>query len=198
MFERLGWIGPLVLVYTHKVPDRWCALHHEFGLDDGSQTPAVAINAFVQSSDFDIGDGQQFMLINRILPDLNFGQSSPPRQRSLQWALETLVGSVAGQGTASGDVTRTSVVSGDELYNQLHMRLRGRQMNLKVESDTTGVKKWRLGAPRLRYETGWTTMSTKIVRSIIPIAPVSYDSTYLNQLARALDNVIESSKKSPC
>ena len=34
-------------------------------------------------------------------------------------------------------------------------------------------------------------MSTKIVRPIIPIAPVSYDSTYLNQLARALDNVIE-------
>ena len=34
-------------------------------------------------------------------------------------------------------------------------------------------------------------MSTKIVRSIIPIAPISYDSTYLNHLARALDNVIE-------
>ena len=47
------------------------------------------------------------------------------------------------------------------------------------------------GCPEIRYETGWTTMSTKIVRSIIPIAPVSYDSAYLNQLARALDNVIE-------
>ena len=33
-------------------------------------------------------------------------------------------------------------------------------------------------------------MSTKIVRSIIPIAPVTYDSAYLNQLARALDDVI--------
>ena len=39
--------------------------NHEFGLDD-SVNPAVAINAFVQSADFDIGDGQQFMLVNRI------------------------------------------------------------------------------------------------------------------------------------
>ena len=34
-------------------------------------------------------------------------------------------------------------------------------------------------------------MSTKIVRSIIPIAPQQYESAYVNQLARALDNVIE-------
>ena len=33
-------------------------------------------------------------------------------------------------------------------------------------------------------------MSTKVVRSIIPIAPPQYDVVYLNQLARALDNVI--------
>ena len=41
---------------------------HENGLDDYSTGSAVAINAFVESSDFDIGDGQQFMLVNRILP----------------------------------------------------------------------------------------------------------------------------------
>ena len=33
-------------------------------------------------------------------------------------------------------------------------------------------------------------MSTKVVRSIIPIAPMQYDYVYLNQLARELDNVI--------
>ena len=58
-------------------------------------------------------------------------------------------GSAAGQGSDAGDVIRSSVVSGIDNYtNQLYMRLRGRQMNLKVENDTTGVK-WRLGAPRL-------------------------------------------------
>ncbi len=34
-------------------------------------------------------------------------------------------------------------------------------------------------------------MSTKIIRSIIPIAPQQYESAYVNQLARALDNIIE-------
>ena len=59
-------------------------------------------------------------------------------------------GSVAGSRNCKlVMLRRTSVVSGTDNYtNQLHMRLRGRQMNLKVESDTTGVK-WRLGAPRL-------------------------------------------------
>jgi len=124
--------------------------NHENGLDDGSVNPPVAVNAFVQSADFDIGDGQQFMLINRILPDLNFGQSTATEPEvKFTMGARNFSGSVAGQGSASGDVTRTSVVSGNDNYTkQLHMRLRGRQMNLKVESDTTGVK-WRLGAPRL-------------------------------------------------
>ena len=50
--------------------------NHEFGLDDGSVNPPVAVNAYVQSADFDIGEGQQFMLINRLLPDLNFQEST--------------------------------------------------------------------------------------------------------------------------
>ena len=49
--------------------------NHENGLDDGSVNPPAAVNAFVQSADFDIGDGQQFMLINRVIPDLNFSDS---------------------------------------------------------------------------------------------------------------------------
>ena len=124
--------------------------NHENGLDDGSVNPPVAVNAFVQSADFDIGDGQQFMLINRILPDLNFGQSTATEPEvKFTMGARNFSGSVAGQGSTSGDVTRTSVVSGNDNYTkQLHMRLRGRQMNLKIESDTTGVK-WRLGAPRL-------------------------------------------------
>ena len=67
----------------------------------------------------------------------------------LLWAQETISGSAAGQGSVSGNVVRSSVVSGTDNYtDQVQMRLRGRQVNLKVESDTTGVK-WRLGAPRL-------------------------------------------------
>ena len=119
-------------------------------MDDGSVNPPVAINAFVQSADFDIGDGQQFMLVNRIIPDLNFSDSDATApQVTLTMGARNYNGNAAGQGTVNGDVIRSSVVSGTDNYtDQVYMRLRGRQVNLKVESDTTGVK-WRLGAPRL-------------------------------------------------
>jgi hypothetical protein len=122
----------------------------EFGLDDGSQNPAVPVDAFVQSSDFDIGDGDQFMFIRRIIPDLNFSNSTAAApQVEFTMTARNYNGSASGQGSDSGDVIRTSVVSGQDNYtNQLFMRLRGRQMNLKVSSDTTGVD-WRLGSPRL-------------------------------------------------
>jgi hypothetical protein len=35
--------------------------NHEFGYDDGSTTPASAIEAYVQSSPIDLGDGEQFI-----------------------------------------------------------------------------------------------------------------------------------------
>tara|TARA_R110000803_G_scaffold210318_1_gene281781 strand:+ start:25 stop:1893 length:1869 start_codon:yes stop_codon:yes gene_type:complete len=124
--------------------------NQEFGLDDGSQTPATPVDAFVQSSDFDIGDGDQFMFIRRIIPDLNFSNSTAAApQVEFTMTARNYNGNVSGQGSDSGDVIRTSVVSGQDNYtNQLFMRLRGRQMNLKVSSDTTGVD-WRLGSPRL-------------------------------------------------
>ena len=123
--------------------------NHENGLDDGSVNPPVAVNAFVQSADFDIGDGQQFMLMNRVIPDLNFSDSvaSEP-QVTFTMGARNFNGN-ATQSTENGNVIRSSVVSGTENYTeQVQMRLRGRQMSLKVESNTTGVK-WRLGNPRL-------------------------------------------------
>jgi hypothetical protein len=90
------------------------------------------------------------MFIRRIIPDLNFTQSTATAPEvEFTMTARNYNGNVTGQGSDSGDVIRSSVVSGQDNYtNQLFMRLRGRQMNLKVSSDTTGVK-WRLGAPRL-------------------------------------------------
>ena len=123
---------------------------HEFGLDDGSVSPAVPVNAFVQSADFDIGEGDNFMFINRIIPDLSFNSSTAAAPEvTFTMTARDYNGRAAGDGSDSGDVVRSAVISGQDNYtNQLFMRLRGRQMALKLESDTLGVK-WRLGAPRL-------------------------------------------------
>lgn len=123
---------------------------HEFGLDDGSTEPASPINAFVQSADFDIGDGQNFMFINRIIPDLSFsGSTAATPEVEFTMTARNYNGRAVGDGSDAEDVVRTSIISGQDNYtNQLFMRLRGRQMALKVGSDAVGVR-WRLGMPRL-------------------------------------------------
>ena len=85
-----------------------------------------------------------------IIPDLNFSDSDAAApQVTFTMGARNYNGSAAGQGSVNGDVVRSSVISGTDNYtDQVQMRLRGRQVNLKVESNTTGVN-WRLGAPRL-------------------------------------------------
>lgn len=124
--------------------------NHESGLDDGSTEPATPINAYVESSDFDIGDGEQFMLVRRILPDMSF-RSSTAAAPEVDFAIKTK--NFSGDGTfeeeATGTVVRQTLVGGAHDYtDQLYLRARGRTVALKVESDTTGVQ-WRLGTPRM-------------------------------------------------
>lgn len=123
---------------------------HEFGLDDGSVSPAVPVDAYIQSADFDIGDGDNFMFIKRVIPDLSFRSSTAANPEvTFTMIARNYNGTQTSTGSDSGDVIRTTNVSGQHDYtDQIFMRLRGRQMALKVESDTLGVK-WRLGAPRL-------------------------------------------------
>ena len=123
--------------------------NHEFGLDDGSTNPATAITSYVESADFDIGDGDQFMFIRRIIPDLSFAKSTAATPSVTMTMTARNYSDDSTNGSDSGTVTRTSVVSGNETYtDQIFLRLRGRQMSFKITSNTTGVA-WRLGFPRL-------------------------------------------------
>jgi hypothetical protein len=123
-------------------------LFHEVGNDDASVDPPVPIEAFVESSDFDIQDGQSFGYVWRILPDLNFigsSASSPtvtltvkPRQNS-------------GTNYTSADsptVTRTSTIPIQQYTGQVYTRIRGRQMSFRVHSTDLGVA-WQMGMMRI-------------------------------------------------
>jgi len=121
---------------------------HERGLDDYSTGSAVAINAFVESSDFDIGDGQQFMLLNRILPDLSFSGSDAANPAALFTVKSRDFGGDNFTESPSGSATRTATSPVEQYTDKIDLRARGRQMAIRVENTATGVK-WRLGAPRL-------------------------------------------------
>lgn len=121
---------------------------HEDGLDDFSTGSAVAINAFVESSDFDIGDGQQFMLLNRILPDLSFTGSSASNPAALFTIRSRDFGGDSFTESPSDSAVRTATSPVEQYTDTLDLRARGRQMSIRIENTATGVK-WRLGAPRI-------------------------------------------------
>jgi len=118
---------------------------HERGLDaDGS-----ALDAYVQSSDFDLDDGDRFTLVRRILPDLSFRSSTAASPEVNFTMVAKNFSGAPVEGEETGTVVRQTISGGQHDYtDQLFMRLRGRTMALKIDSDTTGVK-WRLGTPRL-------------------------------------------------
>ena len=151
---RTAWLDsgirqfPMAADYNNRI------LFHESSVDDNAGTSSVAINAYVQSSDFDIGDGHNFGFVWRILPDVNFNGSTAngptvtmtvkPRQNS---------------GTPYGQADNPTVVSSNnfitqhtyniqEFTGQVYTRLRGRQLSFRIESTGLGVA-WQLGMPRI-------------------------------------------------
>ena len=121
---------------------------HEKGLDDGSTTPATAISSYIESSQIDIGDGENFVFMRRLIPDLTFDSStvaSPQADFILQ--TRNYPGGPYLQ-TSTDPVTRTATVPVEQFTNQVNLRLRGRSFAMKIESSDMGVA-WRLGSPRV-------------------------------------------------
>lgn len=129
-------------------------LYHETGNDDGSVNPPAPINAFIQSSDFDIGEGHNFGFVWRIIPDLTFdGSTTPAPSVDFSVRPRQFPGSNYG-ATNNPAVTSVNNYNTQRVYNvqqftpQVNVRLRGRQMAFKVGSTGLGVA-WQLGAPRI-------------------------------------------------
>ena len=121
--------------------------NHEDGVNDDN----VAMPAYIQSNDFDLDDGEQFMLTRRIIPDIDFSgsasdESSPTPEVTLEIKSRNFPGNAFNTNTDdTAHVTQTTVGA---FTGQVFMRIRARQMALKVISDQLGTQ-WQLGAPRL-------------------------------------------------
>jgi hypothetical protein len=128
--------------------------YHELGNDDSSTATTLPITAYVQSSDFDIGDGHNFGYVWRLLPDVNFNGSSV-NQPSVVMTLKPRVNSGSAYETADTPVTTSSnnfaaypQYTVQEFTGQVYTRLRGRQMAFRISSEGLGVA-WQLGTPRI-------------------------------------------------
>jgi hypothetical protein len=129
-------------------------LFHESAVDDVAGLTPLPINAYVQSSDFDIGDGHNFGFVWRILPDINFNGSNA-NNPSVTMTVRPRQNSGAPYGTAdnprvtsSDNYSNASVYNIQEFTGQVYTRLRGRQLAFRIESNTLGTQ-WQLGSPRI-------------------------------------------------
>ena len=127
---------------------------HEDGVDDNATGVPVPIASHLVSSDFAIGDGDSFAFIWRILPDITFRGSSAANPR-VQMELVPLKSSGSGftapastGGNSAQPVIRSAVVPVEAFTPQINIRVRGRQLVMRISSDQLGVL-WQLGLPRL-------------------------------------------------
>jgi hypothetical protein len=125
-------------------------LFHEYGNDDQSSPVALPISAYLESSDFDIGDGHNFGFMWRVLPDITF-RGSTGSSPQVMLSIKARINSGSGYDTAFTDPTNVSRTSSApvELYTgQVFTRVRGRQAAFRVDS-TALETAWQVGAMRI-------------------------------------------------
>jgi hypothetical protein len=151
---RTAWLDSGIRPYPMAADYNNRILYHESSVDDVSGLTPVPIESYVQSSDFDIGDGHNFGFVWRILPDINFNGSNVENP-----TVTMTVRPRQNSGTPYGVSDSPAVVSADdfrlapqytiqEFTGQVYTRLRGRQLAFRIESTGLGVS-WQLGSPRI-------------------------------------------------
>ena len=148
---RTAWMDRGIEAYPISVGTDHYIYDHENGFDDGSTVPSSAISSYIESSQFDIGDGDQFTFIQRLIPDITF-RNSTNTSPSASFTLQTREGpgSPYSQNNPK-TITQTvaeSTTTVEQFTDLVHVRLRGRSFALKVSSSVVEAG-WRLGSPRV-------------------------------------------------
>lgn len=138
---------PLAATYN-AVTQKGNLYYHENGCDDGTTDPASAISSYVQSSNFDIGEGDRFSFVTKIIPDVTFRGSTGTLPTATITLSPRRAPGVAYGTSVEGATVRSATVPVEEFTEQVHVRVRGRQMNFRIGSNKIGTK-WQMGAPRI-------------------------------------------------
>jgi hypothetical protein len=161
---RTAWIdtglrsNPIAATYSYNL------VNHEDGVDDGTAYPATGISAFITSAQFDLDDGNNMSFVWRMLPDLTFRGSTDGTTPSLTMQLLPLknsgsgynspksVGGTSSEAEQAVTATQTYPIDLDTYNGQVNIRVRARQMAMKIASTQLGTQ-WQLGSPRIDIRT---------------------------------------------
>ena len=124
--------------------DAQVVYNHEQGVDDN----LLPMASYIQSSDFDIVDGDQFLLIKRIIPDVEFNGSNMVTNPTPSVLMTMKPRNFNGSDYNTSPARNVIETSVDVYTDQIFLRARARQMGFKISSSDIGVQ-WQLGSPRL-------------------------------------------------
>jgi hypothetical protein len=118
--------------------------NHEQGVDDDLSP----MSSYIQSSDFDIIDGEQFLLIKRVIPDVEFNGSNTVTNPNPSVLITMKPRNFPGSAYATSPAKNVIQTSVNVYTDQIFLRARARQMGFEISSSAIGVQ-WQLGSPRL-------------------------------------------------
>jgi hypothetical protein len=154
-FDRTAWIDSSIRPYPQAASDDGYIYNQECGNDADSS----AITASITSASISLEAGDRFVLLQRIIPDINFTGSDVGTTPTVEFKVtaKKFPGAASYSTNAEGASTDGSVTAANEVAsatatvneftNQIYIRARGNQMAFTVESTASGVA-WGLGTPR--------------------------------------------------
>ena len=140
--SRTAWLDSGIVNYPRAVSSGYL-YEQETGFDDDG---SPMTNVFIESSDLDIGDGEQLSFIKRIIPDYKFLQDDNSGNVNLVLKTRNFPGDTLTTNSTSAISSSTQ---------QAFVRSRSRQIALRFESDDDATNNGnlsigsRLGATRI-------------------------------------------------
>jgi hypothetical protein len=140
---RTAWLDTPLRQYPQAVGGN-LVYNHEQGLNDDT----LPMTSFITTNDFDLQDGDQLILIKRIIPDVDFNGSTATAPKVMMTMKPRNFPGSNYSNTNEPDVERSTTVPIEQYTEQIFIRARARQMGFKITSEDLNVQ-WQLGAPRL-------------------------------------------------
>ena len=142
--ERTAWLDTPLRQFPQAVDSNGILYNHENGTNDNA-SPMVS---YITTSDFDLIDGEQFILTKRIIPDVDFSGSTAAAPVVYMTLKPRNFPGVNYTTEPEEAVTQSTTVPISQYTNQVFLRARARQMGFKIMSDGLNTQ-WQLGSPRL-------------------------------------------------
>ena len=150
--SRTAWLDEGIFAEpkatSTDVNDVGYCYNHESGVDDDG---SAMTNVFIESSDFDLGEGDEYQFISKVIPDIKFIGNADTGSSG-----QTLDIVLKRRNFPGEDLTTAVTGSCTSVTTKIDTRVRGRQAVLRLQSndtDTTVIgMSFRAGATRIETQ----------------------------------------------